>query len=64
MSLQDIPYYRRRAIEENELAAASTEPRAARAHAELAKHYQALVDSAAMLPPTRAAEDQEQGELH
>jgi hypothetical protein len=31
MSLLDIPYYRRRAIEENELAAASTEPRAAKA---------------------------------
>ena len=63
MSVLDIPYYRRRAIEENELAAASTEPRAAKAHAELAKHYQALVDSAAMLPPTCGADGPEQGDL-
>lgn len=53
MSIQDIPYYRRRAAEEKELAETATEPRAASAHAELAEHYQALIDSASMLPLTR-----------
>jgi hypothetical protein len=56
MSLEDIPYYLRRAFEEKELAAASADPRVAKAHAKLAKHYQALVDSAAMLPPKRGAD--------
>jgi hypothetical protein len=55
MSLDDIEYYRRRALEERELAHNSTTPEAASAHAELAGHYEALVAHADMLPPTRGS---------
>jgi hypothetical protein len=53
MSLEDVEYYRQRAREERALAAASENPEAAKIHAELATHYEALVEHADMLPATR-----------
>jgi hypothetical protein len=50
MSQENIEYYRRRAREEREIAAVSTSPEAAKAHAELATHYEALVKYADLLP--------------
>ena len=55
MSLDDVEYYRRRALEERELAAKSDTPEAANAHQELARHYEGLVARSEMLPLTRAA---------
>ena len=53
MSREDIEYYRIRAREERALAAASDNPEAAKAHAELAGHYEALVKNVELLPPHR-----------
>jgi hypothetical protein len=50
MSLDDVDYYRRRALEERELAARSENAEAANAHQELARHYEELVARAEMLP--------------
>lgn len=53
MSLDDVDYYRRRALEERERAAKTESNEAANAHQELARHYEGLVARAEMLPPTR-----------
>jgi hypothetical protein len=53
MSFDDIEYYRRRAREERERAAKTDIPEAARAHLDLASHYEALVEHADLLPRTR-----------
>lgn len=53
MSLDDVEYYRRRALEERERAAKTDNPEAAKAHLELAGHYDGLVARADMLPPKR-----------
>jgi hypothetical protein len=53
MSLEDIEYYRRRAREERERAEKTDIPEAAKAHRDLAAHYDALVEHADLLPPTR-----------
>lgn len=53
MSREDIEYYRERAREERALAASSASPEAAKAHAELAGHYEALVRNVELLPPHR-----------
>jgi|tagenome__1003787_1003787.scaffolds.fasta_scaffold20974344_2 hypothetical protein len=50
MSLEDVEYYRLRALEERRLADQATSAEAAAAHAELAGHYAALVAHADMLP--------------
>ena len=53
MSLDDVDYYRRRALEERERAAKAATSEAANAHQELARHYEGLVARAEMLPLTR-----------
>lgn len=53
MSVNDIEYYRRRALEERERAAKSDNPEAANAHQELARHYEGLVARAEMFPLKR-----------
>ena len=52
MSREDVDYYRSRAAQERELAAAATSPEAAKAHEELARCYEILVERADYLPPT------------
>lgn len=51
--MDDVEYFRRRAIEERERAAKTDNPEAANAHQELARHYEAPVARADMLPLTR-----------
>jgi hypothetical protein len=53
MSLDDVEYYRLRARQERGLAEAATSPEAAKAHEELAKNYEALIERSDMLPRTR-----------
>ena len=53
MSLDDLEYYRRRAREERAIAESAENRDAAKAHLELAAHYEALVAHADLLPPTR-----------
>jgi hypothetical protein len=53
MSLDDVDYYRRRALEERQRAARADDPNAANAHQELARHYEGLVARAEMLPLKR-----------
>ena len=53
MSLDDIEYYRRRAHEERERAKKTDIPEAAKAHLDLAGHYEALIRHADLLPRTR-----------
>lgn len=53
MSLDDVEYYRRRALEERERAASAGNNEAANAHQELARHYEGLVARAELLPLTR-----------
>jgi hypothetical protein len=60
MSLDDIEYYRRRAREERALAEAATNPDVARAHAELAGHYEGLIEHSDLLPPARGSEERPQ----
>jgi hypothetical protein len=43
MSLDDLEYYRRRALEERERAAKADSPEAANAHQELARHYEGIL---------------------
>jgi hypothetical protein len=52
MSSEDAEYYRRRSIEETELAYAATDERAARCHAELALRYQSREEQAEGRPPS------------
>lgn len=53
MSLDDVEYYRRRAVEERERAARADSAEAANAHHELARHYEGLIARAELLPLTR-----------
>lgn len=53
MSLDDVGYYRRRALEERARAASAESSQAANAHEELAGHYEGLVARADMLPLKR-----------
>lgn len=53
MSLENVEYYRRRALEERERAARADSSEAANAHQELARHYEGLIARAEMLPPSR-----------
>ena len=55
MSLDDVEYYRRRALEERKRAAESDRSEVANAHQALARHYEELVSRSEMLPLTRAA---------
>lgn len=41
----NIDWFRRRALEERELAAMARQPRVARAHTELAEKYEAVADA-------------------
>lgn len=50
MSSADTDYYRRRAIEEREMALKSERQNVAAIHEELARQYQALVDEAELRP--------------
>jgi len=54
MSLDNIEYYRRRAAEERERAQKTDIPEAAKAHRDLAAHYEALVANGDLLPRTRS----------
>lgn len=53
--LNDLDYFRRRAFEERQRAAAAGSPEAASIHQELARHYENLIASADKLPLTQAA---------
>lgn len=53
MSLDNVDYYRRRAREERAIAAAADNPEIAKVHLDLAIGYEALVEHANLLPPTR-----------
>lgn len=53
MSLDDIEYYSRRALEERERAANADNPEAANAHQELARHYEGILARADILPLKR-----------
>ena len=53
MSLDDIEYYRRRALEERELASKSDSPEAANAHQEMARHYESLLARAEISVPLK-----------
>lgn len=53
MSMDDVEYYRRRAIEERQRAAKSENAEAAKAHQDLARHYEGIVARADMLPLKR-----------
>ena len=55
MSLDDVEYYRRRALEERQRAAKADNAHVARAYRELAKHYEGLVARADLLPKHRQA---------
>ena len=55
MSLEDVDYYRRRAREERAIAEAAANPEIAKVHLDLAKGYEALVEHAELLPPTRGS---------
>lgn len=55
MSLDDVEYYRRRALEERARAAEAESPEAAKAHLEMAIHYEGLVAHSDLLPTTRAS---------
>ncbi len=54
MSMDDVDYYRRRAIEERERSAKAENPEAAKAHQDLARHYEGIVARAELLPLKRA----------
>lgn len=58
MSLDDIEYYRRRALEERARAAEADNPEAANAHLEMAGHYEGLVARADLLPTKRDVANQ------
>jgi hypothetical protein len=52
MSREDVEYYRSRAEQERRLAAEATSSEAAKAHGELARSYEILVERAEYLPTT------------
>ena len=54
MSLDDVEYYRRRALEERERAENADTSEAAKAHLELAQHYEGIVARADLLPLKRS----------
>ena len=54
MSIDDVEYYRRRAIEERERAAKADSHEAAKAHQDLARHYEELVARAELQPLKRS----------
>lgn len=62
VSLDDVEYYRRRALEERERAAKADSSEAANAHQELARHYEGLVAKAELLPVNRASPANQNGE--
>ena len=62
MSLEDIDYYRRRVLEERERAAKADGTEAANAHQELARHYEGLIARAHLLPLSRKAANQNEGD--
>jgi hypothetical protein len=53
MSLNDVEYYRRRALEERQRAAKAETAEAANAHQQLAGLYEGLVARSEMLPLRR-----------
>ena len=53
MSLDDIEYYRQRAMDERALALKADRKDVAAIHEELARQYQALVDQAELRPAVR-----------
>jgi hypothetical protein len=53
MSFDDVAYYRRRARDERDLAATAATAEAAKAHEELARLYEGLVERSDMLPRVR-----------
>jgi len=53
MSLEDVEYYRSRALEERRRAENADSPEAAQAHQDLAELYEGLVAHAGMLPRQR-----------
>lgn len=53
MSVEDVEYYRSRAAQERQFAREAANPEAAKAHEELAQHYEGLVAHADMLPQER-----------
>jgi hypothetical protein len=55
VSVEDVEYYRSRAIQERRFAAEATSPEAAKAHEELAEHYEGLVLHADLLPLKRGS---------
>lgn len=55
MSLNNVDYFRRRALEERQRAAAATSPEAAGIHQELARQYEDLLASTDELPLARPA---------
>jgi hypothetical protein len=62
--MEDVEYYRRRAIEERERAARADNPEAAEAHQGLARHYERIVARADLLPLKRGgAANQNDAEL-
>jgi hypothetical protein len=57
MSLEDVAYYQRRALEERRRAKNADSPEAAQAHSDLAELYEGLVSRAGMLPTRREIEN-------
>lgn len=57
MSLEDVAYYRSRALEERRRAKNADSPEAAKAHTDLAELYEGLVARAGMLPTQRDVEN-------
>ena len=53
MSSVDTEYYRQRAVDERAMALRSERRDVAAIHEELARQYQALVDTAELRPPLR-----------
>ena len=51
--MDDVEYYRRRAIEERERAAKADNAEAAKAHQDLARHYEGIIARAELLPLRR-----------
>jgi hypothetical protein len=62
MSLDDVEYYRRRARDERDLAASATTAESAKAHEELARLYEGLVERSDMLPSRSGAANQNEAD--
>jgi hypothetical protein len=60
VSLNDVDYFRRRALEERHRAAAADSPQAASIHQELARQYEDLLASAngSAVPPAATSSDE------